>query len=175
MIHLLPLAALLSFGGIAAVQDGTTIGFPRVRSEYPAIAGAIATGLDQSAVFRRLVETIDASDGLVYISEGTCYNGVQACLKLSVTISGPNRLLHVLVDSRKATGCRLIGSIGHELQHAIEGLSEVSIRSDFAIFNFFQRIGPTSAGRFETQLAVRTGLAVEREACRRNQSRVKTD
>jgi len=166
VIHLLTLAALLSVAGIAAAQDGTTTRFPRVRSEDPVIAGAIATGLDQSAVFRRLVETIDASDGLVYIRKGTC-NGVYACLLMSVTISGPNRLLHVLVDSRKATGCRLVGSIGHELQHAIEALGEVSIRSDFAIFHFFLRIGPTGSGRFETQRAVRTGFAVEREACRR--------
>jgi hypothetical protein len=160
------LVAVMSSGvvatGAATYQTQT---LPRVRSQNPSIVDAIRQGAERSPTFRRLLETIDATDGLVYVSEGSCRYNVRACLVLSVTISGPFRLLHILVEPRKAVGCDLVASIGHELQHAREVLSDTNVRSTHQIFHFFYRVGRTGSETFETGEAVEMGFAVGREAC----------
>jgi hypothetical protein len=91
---------------------------------------------------------------------------VRACLLFSISVVGPNRLLRILVDPRKAPGCELVEAIGHELQHAAEVLHERRIRSDLQIHNFFAMSGRRRSERFETDKAIEAGLAVSREACR---------
>jgi hypothetical protein len=87
-------------------QQAPTI--PRVRSENPVLSAAIVEGAKRSTVFRRLIEAIDATDGLVYVLEGRCGQGVRACLHMSLELSGKNRLLRILVSLRRASGCELI-------------------------------------------------------------------
>jgi hypothetical protein len=156
-----------SFLGVqpGAAQD-SGIG-RRVRSESARIAVAVTQGIEGSATFRRLVDTIDTTDGLVYVGEGVCGHGVRACLLLSVTVAGPNRVLRILVNPRKAPGCELVEMIGHELQHAIEVLGNPRVRTGLQAYNFFDVVGRTSAGRFETEAAMQAGLAVAGEGCRR--------
>ena len=148
----------------ASAQQAPTI--PRVRSENPVLSTAIVEGAQRSTTFRRLIEAIDATDGLVYVLEGRCGQGVRACLHMSLELSGENRLLRILVNPRRAPGCELIGSIGHELQHALEALSNPNVRTSFGLFFFFHQIGPTTdPRRFETPEAIQVGSAVAREAC----------
>ncbi len=67
----------------AAVIEWPTI--PRVRANGDAlIAALLLEAPRRSATFRRLVDAIDASDGIVYVERGTCLHGVQACLVMSV-------------------------------------------------------------------------------------------
>jgi hypothetical protein len=87
------------------------------------------------------MEAIAATDGLVYVLEGTCGQGVRACLHMSVEVAGTNRLLRVHVNPRRAPGCELIDSIGHELQHALEALSNPNIETSFALSSYFHQIG----------------------------------
>jgi hypothetical protein len=163
-------AALMAAMTVAVVQpvvaQDTRTG-RRVRSESARIADAIAQGTEGSGTFRGLVATIDTTDGLVYVEEGECGHAVRACLVLSVTVAGPNRVLRILVNVRKAPGCELVEVIGHELQHAVEVLREGRIRSNGQIYHFFDGIGPTGFGRFETKAALDAGLDVAYEACRR--------
>jgi hypothetical protein len=138
---------------------------PRVRSENPLLSAAIVQGAKRSATFHRLIEAINATDGLVYVLEGRCGQGLRACLHMSLELSGKNRLLRIVVNPRRAPGCELIGSIGHELQHALEALSNPNIRTSFGLSSFFHQIGPEGPRRFETPEAIQVGLAVEKEAC----------
>ena len=109
---------------------------------------------------------IDATDGLVYVMAGRCGQGVRACLHMSLELSGENRLLRILVNPRRAPGCELIASIGHELQHALEALSNPNVRTSFGLSSFFHQIGPEGSPRmFETPEAIEVGLAVAKEAC----------
>ena len=155
-----------SLAAYSAAADGQqTVRSPRVRWENPLIARAIVDGRERSATFRSLIDAIDATDGVVYVLEGTCGQGVRACLHMSVELSGGNRLLRILVNPGRAPGCELIASIGHELQHALEALGNPRIRSGFAMSSFFHQIGPEGPRRFETPEAERIGAAVAREAC----------
>jgi hypothetical protein len=142
----------------------------RVRAENPVFAAAITQGIQRSTTFRRLIEAIDATDGLVYVLEGQCGLGVRACLHMSVELSGPHRLLRVFVNPSRAPGCELVASIGHELQHVLEVLSNRRIRTTAELTSFFHRIRPDNPGRFETMKAIETGVAVEKEACNRPKS-----
>ena len=134
----------------------------RVRSDSSFITAAIARGSERSLVFRQLLEKIDASDGLVYVDEGICGHGVFACLLHTMQIAGPHRILRIRIDRREVVGCHVAGSVDHELQHAIEVLSDASIRSGAAVFDYFDRKG--ARGSFETAAATRAGVAVDR-AC----------
>ena len=132
------------------------------------IVDAIARGTAASPTLRRLIETIDATDGIVYVDEGECGHTVRACLLPLVQVAGPNRVLRILVNLRKARGCDLVEVIGHELQHAMEILGDPRIRTDIQAYNFFDVMGrrPT-AGRFETRAALQIAVAISREACDR--------
>jgi hypothetical protein len=76
------------------------------------------------------------SDGIVYIERGTCLHGVQACLAMSVVVSGPNRILRVVLDTKRDHE-ELLASIGHELQHAVGALGDPAITTNRALL-FFQ-------------------------------------
>lgn len=89
----------LAFWG-AAVPAVTSAAETWVRSESPKVRAAIAFAKERSATFRRLPESLDSTDGLVFIIEGACPRGVGACLHLSVEIAGPRRLLWVFVNPR---------------------------------------------------------------------------
>ena len=158
-------AALAAALSAVAVQPVEAQAGLRVRSHSAPIVAAIARGRGASPTFRRLVETIDASDGLVFVDEGRCAGGVRACLLPLVTVAGPSRVLRILVNLRKAHGCEMVEMIGHELQHAIEVLTHPGIKSDVQVYNFFYLVGRTSAVRFETEAAVEAGLAISREGC----------
>src|SRR5215510_14940911 len=108
-------AALMGMGRPAAAA------FPRVRSGSAAIRASIQRASVRSHTFRRLVDTINASDGIVYVEEGICGRAVWACFT-SVTASGSNRILLVKIETAKKTDRDVMGAIGHELRHTIEVL-----------------------------------------------------
>jgi hypothetical protein len=71
--------------------------------------------------------------------------------------------LRVLVNPHRAPDADFLGSIGHELQHAVEALSEPANVSGLQLYNFFSRTGFATNTRFETLEAIHAGDAVRRE------------
>jgi len=53
-----------------------------------------------------------------------------------------------------------MAALGHELQHAIEALSEPGVTDDARISSFFQRLAPSDSHDFETPAALRAGDGV---------------
>lgn len=90
-------------------------------------------------------------------------------MALTVKLAGPNRMLRIVIDQRRA-GCDLdlMASIGHELWHAIEVLREPSLRSYAQVYHFLSREGrhtdrAGSFGAWETPGAIKAGLKVLEE------------
>jgi len=136
----------------------------RVRSEDRRMAGLIDRGIRHSATFRLLIDSIQTTDGIVQIESGGCPRGVRACLRMSVQVSGANRLLRISIDMRhNKSDLEVIASIGHELGHAIEGLSERAVTNRDRLYNFFRRYAPTDGASFETTAAVKIGDAIRNE------------
>jgi hypothetical protein len=155
---------LVSMAGqsAAAAGDETVTHDRRVRSSHAGITALITQAIEQSATFRSLVETVNASDGFVYVEKGKCGHGVRACLA-NVVSAGKSRFLFVKVDVRQANWT-LMASIGHELRHAVEVLSNPRVTNYSTMFFFYQREGIAGfSGAFETQAAVEAGDAVGAE------------
>jgi hypothetical protein len=137
--------------------------FARVRANGdPSIAALIQEGAERSGTFQRLVETIDASDGLVYVERGKCGHHVRACLALTVTVAGPNRILRIVVEPKRNHEEQL-AAIGHELQHAVEALGDPHVTDYHTLYSLFNSIGSSELGWFETHAAIQTELAILNE------------
>jgi hypothetical protein len=148
----------------ASVVDAPSLMSPdaRVRGVSARVVAVINEAAARSESFRGLVAQIGTTDGIVYVAEGQCGHGVRACLLLTMTTMGENRVLRILVDPRKSDP-DLMGSIGHELQHAMEVLSHRSVRSYSAMILLFKKACGGCDRRFETDAAIATGVAVRRE------------
>jgi hypothetical protein len=131
---------------------------PRVRSDDPTLARLIAQASEQSSTFRRELDLIGRTNGIVYVSKGRCGQGVHACLRPTVDLAGPFRLLRVQVDLTRSEA-ETIGSIGHELWHAIEVLmSDPPVTTLAGMVFFFRQFG--DGIRFETAAATKAGADV---------------
>ena len=128
------------------------------------IAQLIEEGTRMSPTFRSLVETIDATNGIVYVQRGNCGGGVRACLSLAIQVAGPSRILRVLVNVRRERR-ELIAAIGQELHHAADVLANPAVTTtERMFFHFFnERQSMSITGRFETIEAVRAGMQIEYE------------
>jgi hypothetical protein len=145
-----------------------------VRSSSAEIVALLVDGVRDSAMLKRLIDSLDATDGIVYVESGSCRRGAElnACLVNDVVAAGGRRYLRILVNVNRER-VDLIGSIGHELQHAIEVLSDRSVTSTASMLVFYQGEGRNGARFYETNAAVDAGLTVAREinASRKNASR----
>ena len=136
-----------------------------VRSSSAKIIALLRDGVRDSATLQRLVATLDMMDGIVYIEPGTCRRGADrlpACLVNEIVAAGGRRYLRILVNVKK-DGVDLTSSLGHELQHAVEVLTDQSVTSAASMLAFYQDDGRNGARSFETSAAVDAGLAVARE------------
>jgi hypothetical protein len=158
----------------ADIPAATHTSGPHVRSNSVVILTLIQQATERSATFRGLIETIDASDAIVYVREGKCGHGIRACLQ-SVTTTAGHRMLWVRVDTSKDVDWNLTGSIGHELRHTIEVLNEPLVKNNADMFFLYQRIGYQGTGSsIETIAAVNAGNAVRAEVRELNR-RTKAD
>jgi hypothetical protein len=158
-------AAFLAVAQAASAESTPAkVAISRIRSSSPIIGTLIRDAIERSHTFRQLAETIEASDGLVYVEFGRCPHDLLACL-VAVNASGANRLLHARV-SRRTGDWYFIGSIAHELRHAIEVLSNPDVTSNFAMDLFFKREGRRVLGAFETDAAIEAGNKVRAEVSR---------
>ena len=134
----------------------------RVRSSDPVIASLIATGVARSPRFRRIIEAIDATNGLVYVEPGKCRNRVRACVEgMSTTRTHRIVLVRIRPD---APEWEIVATIAHELQHALEILSDPAVTTSRAMYLFYLRQGPNRfSGGFETDAAIDAGEAVLKE------------
>jgi hypothetical protein len=147
---------------VAAAGDEPTIA--RVRSTDPSLAALIDRAATQSATFQRLLVTIQRTNGMVQIEPGVCGHSVRACLKMWMEAAASYRFLRVAIDRRKGdSDVDVMASMGHELQHAVEALSESGITNGPRLYSFFQRFAPTEGDRFETTGAIHVGDAVRNE------------
>lgn len=150
--------------GIAFAQPpvSSSQAIHRVRATEASLAALIRDAEARSSTFRELVDTINASDGIVYVERGRCGHGVRACL-VTVTAAGAQRIVRVKVDAHMADR-DLMGSIGHELRHAVEVLGDPRVTNAATLYFFYLREGYRGTPRaFETRAAVQTGERVRHE------------
>src|SRR5262245_25920958 len=150
---------------VASAQDAE--GGPHVRSEDPQLSNAIRQGLEQSSTFRNLVERLDRLPGIVHVVSSRCGTRLwepEACLDHRIVVRGGFRFLRVNIYPGES-GAKRLALIAHELQHALEVLSDYTITTSEDVERLFEAIGTKRrSGSFETQAALRVQESVYREA-----------
>jgi PadR family transcriptional regulator len=169
-------AAFLCGIAVTAFAPQEPAALPRVRSTSPFIRTLLSRGASDSQRFRQLVDQISHTNGIVYVEDGRCGHAVNACLTLSVTLAGGFRFLKVVLkagDTNERTKTNdLIATIGHELQHAVEVLTNPRIDTSYKMFHFYMNESSIqSGGHFETVAAVNAGDQIERELSRTGTTR----
>jgi hypothetical protein len=160
--HLLLALAVTALIARPATATPAQVAGEHVRVSNEAIVSLVAQASERSNTFRGLVNTINTSDGIVYIEPGRCEHGMKACF-VDITMAGPTRILWVMVQTH-GKDCDLMGLIGHELQHAVEVLGDPQVTSSRAMYFFYsQHADAGTSPAFETIAAKRTGEAVTAE------------
>jgi hypothetical protein len=174
LIAALIFTLLVSQESRAAAEQANPGSPAGVRSSHSVLAKLITRATEQSATFRGLVEAIKVQDGIVYVEAGECGHNVGSCL-VGITTAGRFRMLWIKLDTEKRDA-DLIASIGHELQHAVEILSDSGVRNGAEMFLYYLRMGRRAPGPivFETTAAIEAGTAVRAEI-RSAQSPLKND
>ena len=114
-----------------------------VRSEEPWIRAAIRQGLSRSKTFRGLIAALDESDVIVHVIHAPIGRDRDLSLAAytlnSVIVRGGYRYVRVVIG-RKAGDAYTIGTIAHELQHAIEIANNPDVGRTLSAKELFQRI-----------------------------------
>ena len=100
----------------------------------------IIDGHERSAAFRDLVSEVQRSNAIVVVQFGLCANGrIRSCVS---NVDGDANRRHVRIKvNTNTTDDRLVATIAHELQHAVEILRDpetVDVRSTLQLY---RRIG----------------------------------
>ena len=146
---------------LIASLGGAGTALADVRTQNAKLAALIDDAAGRSQTFGRLLASVDAANGIVYITPGRC-DRVRACLLHKMTVAGSQRVLTVVIDPARSAP-ELAGVIAHELQHAVEVLSDERTTSDTDVFAFYRTRGLSARGWFETRAAVEKADAVRRE------------
>jgi hypothetical protein len=145
--------------------------FCQVRATDHRLNAAVEEGLRSSGTFRELVDRINISDVVVYVTADAqkLPPGVDGRLTF-LSATGGFRYVVVRVKSNLSIP-RLVSLIGHELQHAREIADTESIvdaesmaREYAAGLGYHNRFGRGNDGRtFDSRAAIRAGEEVLRE------------
>lgn len=140
-----------------------------VRPTSVSVAELVAEGRDRSPTFRSLLEDVNVSGWIVFVQKGSCrLPGVRACLLHRVGMFHGRRYLRIVLSGPPSAREEMIATIGHELQHAAEVVTDRGIENAADISELYRRVGylsmRTAHGQlYETTAAVRTGGKILQE------------
>jgi hypothetical protein len=110
-----------------------------VRSSEPKILSLLDAGQLRSETFRRLIDTLDRSDVIVYVHRKITREGLRGLLANDVVLAGEYRVLHIGIEMRGAQR-GLVPLLAHELQHAIEVAGDPNARDASSVERLFRRL-----------------------------------
>jgi len=131
MVADLVLASLI---GVA----GQPVSLGHVRATEARILAIVEDGVSRSATFRRLVETLDASDVIVYIGPKFRREALAGYLAHRLTAAGTLRYLKIALDINGPRD-RVVALMAHELQHAVEVAVAPEVRDSERMVRLFER------------------------------------
>jgi hypothetical protein len=138
---------------------------PHIRSTEHELSDELARGARQSPTLSRLVDHLEMSDVVVYLTFDRMPTSNTAG-RISLIAAAPGRrYLRVSID-RRIGGCQRLALLGHELQHAVEIADAMEVVDAEGVASLYKRIGFRSdRGRdcYDSQLAIQTGQRIQRE------------
>jgi len=164
------MVAVMMLSAVLAAQEPCA---GHVRSNEPRIVRLVDAGRGRSETFRGLLERLEQSDVIVYISPKQTHRALGGFLSHRVIAAGPCRYLQVKVE---ITGSDrpLLALIAHELQHAVEVAEHPDARDTGSVSAMFERIALNNAcggwNCSETLAAITVQSAVSNELGARSRS-----
>jgi len=135
---------------------------PFLRTDDARLAAALVRGRDESPTFRAIVDQLDESDLIVYVSRGSLSGQTSASTQL-LSWTGGYRYVRVTLELDPDTDVG-IAMLGHELRHALELADAPWVRDDGAVLSLYREIGYASCARptpcYDTRDAVDAGRQV---------------
>ena len=151
---------------LADANGGGPAGGPRVRPQDGRTATLLLEGIQRSDTLRSLVEQLEHRDVIVYLETEPRLKGHLAGRLTWLAATRAFRYVRVAI-SPDLTGASAIGTLGHELHHALEVANEPSIVDDKTLDEFYRRTGirtQTHRSSWDTEAARIAGDEVRREA-----------
>lgn len=149
-----------------------TLPFKNLLTSDAGIQLAITSCYRDSPTCHRLLDEIESSSTVVYLSRGQCQPGRGgSCLRFSAASPDANaRYLHIVLDE-DLSGGYLLKLAAHELQHVVEVVRAPQVVDRPSFRSLYQRIGFLIHGsgmreEWETDEAQRIALVVSKEASR---------
>ena len=139
--------ALVASDIIHSSAGDAILRFTRVRSSVGEISDLIADGYRRSVTFHALVERLQASNVIVSIQPAACAGGrIRSCLA-GVKGSDLERHIWIKVDPQHTIKNRLIATMAHELQHAVEIAEHPEIVDAASALRFYRTVSIGPCGR----------------------------
>ena len=167
MRHLFAVAicALVATSALAA-NPAASWREARIRPQDARLTTLLREGMTRSATFRALVNRIEASDLIVYVSLSPVMKARLAGKLTWMGRAGHFRYVRATINAGQHNN-QMIATLAHELQHAVEVLQDESVSDQRSLQELYKRIGrPSHSGAgaaWETIAAQEMGLRVRRE------------
>jgi hypothetical protein len=146
--------------------DWWRAGGPRIRMMEARITTLLESGLVRSATLRTLVDRLDASDVILYVSLSPMMHARLAGKLTWMAQAGDYRYLRAQISTEQ-TPDQMIATLAHELQHAVEVAEDRNVTDQRSLVELYKRIGHPSraavSSGWETVAAYETGQQVRRE------------
>ncbi len=166
-------AVLVSSNAFAEPAAPARAGGARIRPQDQRSISVLREGMARSETFRRLVETIEAGNVFVYVHVSPLMKSSLAGKLTWMTQAGPYRYLRATL-STDLTNDLTIATLAHELQHAVEVVSDALVVDEKSLASLYKRIGHPSraaaSSGWETIAAQEAGFQVRRELVESNAS-----
>ncbi len=123
-----------------ASDDAVSLRMARVKGLGEEMRRLIREADQRSPTMRALVDEIGRSNAIVVVEFGLCHGGrFRSCV---IHVAGDARQRHVRVlVSTRTTDDRLLATIAHELQHAVEILRDPEVIGPREVMALYRRIG----------------------------------
>ncbi len=161
----LVLCALVSSSALAANVAGSWRE-DRIRPQDRRLTTLLRDGTARSATLRALVNRIEASNLIVYVTLSPIMKAGLAGKLTWISRAGKFRYVRATINSEQ-TSDQMIATLAHELQHAVEVMQDDAVSDQRSLQELYKRIGRPShsgiRGGWETMAAQETGLRVRRE------------
>ena len=135
---------------------------PFLRTDDSRLAAALVRGRDESPTVRAIVDQLDESALIVYVSRGSLAGQTSASTQL-LSWTGGYRYVRVTLELDPDTDVG-IAMLGHELRHALELADAPWVRDEEAVLSLYREIGYASCARptpcYDTREAVDAGRQV---------------
>ena len=164
------IVVLFASGRMLAAEGQPGLSFTNLRTSDSEIHSAISACYAHSLTCHQLIDEIESSSTVVYLTPGKCLPGRGgSCLRF-VTASAFARYLQIILD-RDLSGGYLLKTAAHELQHAVEVVRAPQVVDHDSFRRLYERIGIFLYGSgmredWETEEAQRIASVVSKEVKR---------